>query len=84
MTQGCWLLQTTGMLEIESTIPAPQVPPRERYPFYDMRVGDSFQVRGQDRIKNARAAAWMFARRHPGVRFTSRKTVDGCRIWRVA
>lgn len=71
------------MLEIESHIPAPTAPTRERYPFYDMRIGDSFAV-SQDRIKNARCAAWMFARRHPGVRFTSRKTVDGCRIWRVA
>jgi hypothetical protein len=71
------------MLQIESGVPAPKYHVREKYPFYDMRVGDSFVVLDPRVVKNARSAAWMFSRRHPGVRFATRKEGRGCRIWRV-
>jgi hypothetical protein len=49
-----------------------------------MAVGDSFLVLDADWIKNLRSAAYMYAKRHPGVRFTIRKYGEGWRLWRVA
>jgi len=72
-------------MKIESNIPLPGgADPRERYPFPDMAVGDSFLILDKDWIKNLRSAAYMYSRRHPGVRFTCRRYEQGWRLWRVA
>ena len=71
-------------MKIEKNIPLPNRDPRERYPFADMAVGDSFLVVDRSWIKNLRSAAYMHSRRHPGVRYTCRKHGEGWRLWRVS
>jgi hypothetical protein len=72
-------------MKIESHIPAPSPESaRAVYPFPSMNVGDSFLVLEADWIKNLRSAAYMYAKRHPGVRFTVRKYGEGWRLWRIA
>ena len=72
-------------MKIESHIPVPsEQSSRAVYPFPDMRVGDSFLVLEADWIKNLRSAAYMYAKRHPGVKFTVRKYGEGWRLWRIS
>ncbi len=81
---GVDLLHNVGM-KIEKNIPLPGgVDPRERYPFPDMALGDSFMILDATWIKNLRSAAYMYSRRHPGTRFTCRRHGEGWRLWRVA
>lgn len=55
-----------------------------RYPFADMKVGDSFFVKGGlKETYNLRTAASYFAIRHPGYKFSVRAVDGGCRVWRV-
>ena len=49
-----------------------------------MRIGDSFLIRDETKVKNARSAAWMFSQRHHGVKFSCRRVPEGWRMWRVA
>jgi len=72
------------MLQIDSHVALPYWHKREKYPFYDMRIGDSFLLTDHRLVKNARSAAWMFSRRHKGVKFSCRKFEGGWRIWRIA
>lgn len=71
-------------MQIQATFPIPPIPARERYPFSQMAVGESFMVLDPTWIKNIRSAAYMHSRRHPGVKFTVRKYGEGWRIWRTA
>jgi hypothetical protein len=71
------------MLEIETDVPLPGNLGRLKYPFDDMHVGDSFLITDPGMVKNARSAAWMYAKRH-GQRFSCRRVEDGWRVWRVA
>ena len=81
---GVDLLHNVAM-QIEKNIPLPGgVDPRERYPFPDMAIGDSFMIVDATWIKNLRSAAYMYSRRHPGTRFTCRRHGEGWRLWRVA
>ena len=75
---------TSGMLIIDTHVPMPKARTREAYPFYDMRIGDSFLIRDETKVKNARSAAWMFSQRHHGVKFSCRRVPEGWRRWRVA
>jgi len=78
------LLHNVAM-KIDKNIPLPGgVDPRERYPFSDMALGDSFLVVDATWIKNLRSAAYMYSKRHPGTRFTCRRYGEGWRLWRVA
>jgi len=77
------VLYDPGMLTIERNVPAPDWQRREKYPFPNMAVGDSFLLTKAALVKNARSAAWMYSRRHGG-RFSCRKVEGGWRIWRVA
>lgn len=78
------LLHNVAM-KLEKNIPLPGgVDPRERYPFPDMDVGDSYLVVDATMIKNLRSAAYMYSRRHPGTRFTCRRYGEGWRLWRIA
>jgi hypothetical protein len=72
------------MLTIDDAVPAPAVKKRQTYPFYDMRVGDSFLITDESYVRNARSAAWMFGKRHRGVRFSCRRVDGGWRLWRIA
>ena len=78
------LLHNVAM-QIEKNIPLPGgADPRERYPFPEMAIGDSFMVLDATWIKNLRSAAYMYSRRHPGARFTCRRHGEGWRLWRVS
>ena len=81
---GVDLLHNVAM-QIDKNIPLPGgVDPRERYPFPEMAIGDSFLIVDATWIKNLRSAAYMYSRRHPGTRFTCRRHGEGWRLWRVA
>lgn len=81
---GVDLLHNVAM-KIEKNIPLPGgVDPRERYPFPEMAIGDSFMILDATWIKNLRSAAYMYSRRHPGTRFTCRRHGEGWRLWRVS
>lgn len=72
-------------MNIENHIPVPgPESARSVYPFPKMKVGDSFLVLEADWVRNLRSAAYMYAKRHPGVRFTIRKYGEGWRLWRVS
>ncbi len=75
---------TSGMLTIDTHVPMPKARSREAYPFYDMRIGDSFLIKDETKVKNARSAAWMFSQRHDGVKFSCRRVPEGWRMWRIA
>ena len=70
------------MIKVEPDVPLPDVPERVRYPFADMRIGDSFLIRDESLVKNARSAAWMFGRRH-GQEYSCRRVAEGWRVWRI-
>jgi hypothetical protein len=66
-------------LKIEKGIP---LPPRMRYPFDQMAVGDSIVVPANE-YKRARMSATNYAIRNDAL-FSSRQLEDGtARIWRV-
>ena len=72
-------------MQIDEHIPLPPTSsPRQKYPFPDMLVGDSFAMLDASMVRNLRNAAHMYARRHPGYKFTIRKQQTGWRIWRIA
>jgi len=51
-----------------------------------MGIGHSYVETNPDAVRNLRAAAYMFSRRNPGVKFTIRWREEdkGWRVWRVA
>lgn len=76
------------MFKIDNNVPIPghKAGTKEgyKYPFNDMRVGDSFLVQpdpvsGRNKIA---AACSQHSKRHGG-KFITRKTPEGIRIWRV-
>ena len=85
------------MIYIESGIPVP--PPRRgngrpaKYPFAEMAVGQSISVSGAKAVKNARAAALMYQKKHPEYRMVARRVsptaagenpaVPKIRIWKM-
>lgn len=70
------------MFKIEKRVPIPARTTTPKYPFRDMKVGDSFVV--ADGGKSVAIAASAFSRRNPEYRFTARKEGDAIRIWRIA
>ena len=74
-----------AMYAVEHDIPLP--PKRSRagkYPFWLMKVGDSFFVPTTERIHIQRIAASMSmeSKRHGG-KYTLRVIEDGVRVWRI-
>lgn len=78
--------------KIEKNVPMPEIHSGKgifrKYPFRDMKVGDSFFVPKtalSDGSNSVRYAASYFKIRHPGYDFTVRKVEnpDGWRIWRT-
>jgi hypothetical protein len=64
-------------IKIESGIPMPA-----KFPFAEMKVGDSFLVPES----TSRNVVTVYARRHAiktGMKFTIRKTSEGYRCWRI-
>ena len=79
---------TTFKIEKRIPIPTPKKTGYGSYPFADMKVGDSFFVPSSDTFRETRlrvaSAASYYGLRHPGIKFSLRKTDDGIRVWRVA
>lgn len=74
--------------KIERNVPVPKstAGARAKYPFREMKIGDSFfapATQGMNRNRIASAATY-FGIRHPGYRFSIRKVEGGWRVWRVA
>ncbi len=78
------------MSKIEKGIPAPDFSKHKgfkyknaKYPFAEMEVGDSCFFEDQGNGGAAHASAVKCGQRN-GLRFTSKQTDGGIRIWRVA
>lgn len=69
-------------IEHNIPIPPPETGRKRRWPFLEMKVGESIEVL-EIEADRARAAAHNTATRH-GFQFTTRRTGVGIRIWRVA
>ena len=75
------------MIEIEKGIPLPSKPVtreggcKPKYPFQAMEVGDSFEVKAPPKSFVNIVAVYG---KKLGVKFTTRKTEGGRRVWRVA
>lgn len=73
------------MFEIEKGIEIPKITGTGRkaiYPFGEMEIGDSFYA--PVRVDPISAAAIMFAKTHPPLKFTCRREGEGTRCWRIA
>lgn len=68
--------------EIDKGIPLPSIERRSKYPFAQMKVGDSFFVPGKG--DGARTAITYRQKKHPGERYTFRRKPNGIRVWRMA
>lgn len=55
---------------------------RITYPFKEMQVGDSILIENEPDWQKAVNAAFMWGKKF-GVKFMSRRTADGMRIWRI-
>lgn len=72
--------------EIDSNvpIPSPQATGRHsRYPFREMKIGDSFLVPNEHDSVRVRSSASYFGIRNKEYRFIVRKDTGGVRVWRV-
>lgn len=72
------MAKPNGEYKIEKGVPIP-MNWRTKYPFAEMRPGDSFK--GSQKVVSA-VSYW--AKRHPGKgKFTCRREGDGYRVWRI-
>jgi hypothetical protein len=62
---------------VEKNIPIPK-----RWPFDEMKVGDSFLIPADVKRVTFSVAAKRWANKH-GAKFTTRKTPEGYRCWRT-
>lgn len=72
------------MYKIEKGIPIPTVGTRRKFPFAEMKIGDSFfisQIEGE--TNSVRSTACYYARRNPGYKFRVKRVEGGTRVWRV-
>lgn len=72
-------------MKIEKGVPIPDKVPTGRgrkYPWEEMEVGDSLFFDNKTEYEQARSASGAYARNHE-VKFTSRMTLEGYRIWRI-
>jgi hypothetical protein len=68
-------------IKIESNIPAPATIRRRKYPFDEMKVGDSFYVSGRRPVEIG--GSKLMATKRTGFEFACRTEGDGARVWRV-
>lgn len=73
------------MVDIDKGVPVPEGAGRKgKYPWKDMKVGDSiYGGEGHTRASLLASATGWATRNNPTWRFTSRKDGAGYRIWRV-
>lgn len=82
--------------EIETGIPVPEMPKARKkkreakYPFKDMKVGDSFYIKNNGskketlKVQSALSAAMTsYHKKHPRKRLTYRTVENGTRCWRI-
>lgn len=69
--------------KIEKGIPIPQSNPK--YPFKDMKVGDSFLIKNCDKKSRMRlnSAVGYFKTRHKDWKFSIRAIQKDVRVWRI-
>lgn len=66
--------------KIDSDVPYTSHLGKLKYPFEDMKVGDSFLIKG-NYMKVASSASW-YGKRHQQ-KFSVRRTEEGYRCWRL-
>jgi hypothetical protein len=74
-------------ISVEKGIPVPRIRGGGRpvkYPVAAMDVGDSFLFPGSTKPNSASAYARVASARYAPKKFTTRKTPDGMRCWRIA
>jgi hypothetical protein len=77
------------MYKVESNIEAPSFRRGKKYPFADMAVGDSFLVPNSEitdityRQNSIRGSALSYGKKN-NAQFSTRRTEEGLRCWRVA
>ena len=67
------------MFKVDKGVPIPAIKKSPQYPWLDMEIGDSFWT---DK-PSAREAASIWGIKHD-MKFVTRKTEGGFRVWRVA
>jgi len=73
-------------MKIEKNIPTPETlggGARKKYPFDEMKIGDSIFIEGQVIQGGAFSSARYFEKKL-GIKFTARSVDGGVRIWRIA
>lgn len=65
---------------IENDVPLPESATRQKYPFGELKVGESFVVPGV-KSKQISGTAAQYSRRH-GIRLIVRAEGEGVRVWR--
>jgi hypothetical protein len=71
------------MMKIDKNIAMPPSISRQNYPFDQMEVGDSFVVSDEAKFASARVSAYNRSYLK-GDKFTTRRVLEGLRIWRIA
>jgi hypothetical protein len=69
-----------GMIKIDKGVPLPRARNTHRYPFEQMRVGDSFLTPAKITSLSAVLAHWGIRLKR---KFASRTVKGGTRVWRV-
>lgn len=70
--------------KVESNIEMPSKrADRVKYPFRQMKIGDSFLIEETSDLEKVRSAASYFGNRNEGFSFSIRKTDAGYRCWRT-
>ena len=72
-------------MKIQKGIPIPEarLGRPTKHPFADMEIWDCYEVTDPDQMKRAVNAAHQYGARH-GMKFSTRTTPEGLRIWRIA
>lgn len=73
------------MIKIDKKIPIPAKRGGRKliYPFVNMKVGDSFEIKIKDRTAVGNAARQWAQREKNGYKFTTAAIGDKVRIWRI-
>lgn len=69
--------------KVETGIPVPDFRPQRKYPFNEMKPGDSFLINGTDHASVANAATSYGRAMGRAWKFRVIKTSEGYRCWRL-
>lgn len=73
------------MTQIDSGVPLQNYRSKKKYPFAQMKVGDSFFFVELPEVESAQNAGKGYANRHNAeFKMTRRKVEGGYRLWRIA